>query len=326
MAIALVEQILTSDDKKHEEMLLQQLHKILIDTQTTPCTHSQQRKNSQVMAKHFKKLSRSLPPEMIVEGTCDDVFPEQLAQKRTSISVFFDYDSDMISQFLIWVFERKYGQSEKAGEVTINMECSYGNILSGINSETELKRLCDNFIVWFENHDHLSYYLLLGYRSSIRSSTSGPLVRKQILLSMFRWLRNLSHKCVVLPTKCFLVLQDIALLGLTDVWSSIRKETTSRFGLLLDLLMLEQMKELFQSLIDICHSGKCRWQEGKTWQSTEGAVRGIYKFLTSCKWVGGTSSAQKRDHEQQLTTTPSLLIRVGNFELTGRLRDFLVSK
>ena len=61
----------------------------------------------------------------------------------------------------------------------------------------------------------------------------------------------MSHKCVVLPSKCFTVLQDIALLGLTDVWSAIRKETTSRFGLLLDLLMLEQMKELFQSLIDV---------------------------------------------------------------------------
>ena len=185
---------------------------------------------------------------MIAEGINDEVFP---VITRTSISVFFDYDSDIIGQFLTWVFERKYGQSEKAGEATINLECSYGNIINGIKKETELKCLCEHFIVWFENHDHLSYYLLMGYRSSIRSASSAPLVRKQILLSMFRWLKNLSHKCVVLPSKCFTVLQDIALLGLTDVWSAIRKETTSRFGLLLDLLMLEQMKLLFHSLIDV---------------------------------------------------------------------------
>ena len=63
MAIALVEQILTSQSRKDEESLLNELHKILIETQSTTAaaatTASQKhRRNSEIMAKHCKQLGR----------------------------------------------------------------------------------------------------------------------------------------------------------------------------------------------------------------------------------------------------------------------------
>ncbi|EGD80684.1 hypothetical protein PTSG_01274 [Salpingoeca rosetta] len=72
-------------------------------------------------------------------------------------------------------------------------------------------------------------------------------------------------------------------LGLTDVWSAIRKAAALRVSDVLGVLTFEQTRQLFEALVSICS------REDASWQETEGAVQGITTIIRKFTWVHKTA-------------------------------------
>lgn len=302
MAVNLVNKLIEVDNNlKEDKKLLQELYDTLQDSSqgvnNVPCPDDKEK--TPVVVKNL--LSHSHSKDDVEAYFLGQFRRVSLSIPKTNISDFL-VDKDTVCQFVCIVFERHYGWTEKCSTGD-NLTDQIGNTTSCRN---ELNVLYEKWIVWLESHDYLSYYLLSGYKYAFESCRTLAIVRKQIVFSLFRWFKNLSGKYLILPDKCFKVLKGVVLHGLTDVWSAIRKDTASRLGLVLEFLSEEQLEDLFLSLIQICENEKGSWQRTETWQATEGAIRGIDKMLTSCKYIA-TSSVRKDDR----TSSPSVLIKIG---------------
>ena len=73
------------------------------------------------------------------------------------------------------------------------------------------------------------------------------------------------------------------MLGLTDVWSAIRKAAALRLTDVLSTLPFESTQHLYGTLVDMCQRDDALWQE------TEGAVQGITAILRKFTWVHKTT-------------------------------------
>ncbi|XP_047141548.1 uncharacterized protein LOC101237868 isoform X1 [Hydra vulgaris] len=235
---------------------------------------------------------------------------------KSSLSDLIGFDSVLNEKFFSWMFSRRYGWAENydTQEDKKSPESS-----KSTSYQQDLNIEIDKLLGWIEYHQHLSYYLLCGYKHVLVSNSTSPIVRKHLMLSLFRWLKNLSIKYVLVTEKCFVLLRDIIVIGLTDVWSVIRKDTSSRLAILLQIITLEQLKNLFTTLTEVCRNEKTKWQNEPNWQASDGAIKGIEKILSSCEWEAASNT-------KTVDSSSSVLIKIGRMyfdSLPSFMRDGL---
>ncbi|XP_066932018.1 uncharacterized protein [Clytia hemisphaerica] len=276
-ALGIVHRIL-NEEKTDDKELLTLLYNLIISQQKQPTTDDSSRVNQQEFHNRLEEIISSNKLEDFNNSSIHLI-------NKVNISNLLNYEVEIINRFLKWVYDRHYGWSEKLS----NSDQSQESYTLNPSYEQSVILVLENILAWIENHDHLSYNLLQAFKYTIITSQSLPIVRKQAILSFSRWIKNLSNKYVIVVWKCFLLLKEIILLGLTDVWSAIRKDTASKLNTMIDLLDEGMIENLFLSLTKIC-------DEDNSWQAIEGATRGIDKILSSCKVIHSAATKGKNDH------------------------------
>ena len=134
-------------------------------------------------------------------------------------------------------------------------------------------------------------------------TTSKPVVRKQTFDFVFDWLRHVVEQNADGPAARSarrLVntseLNGIMLMGLTDVWSVIRKLCAKKLHVLANLLALSQLDALFRALVDVAG---CK---DESWQRREGALLGITNIVRRFKWesVDKSTGSVVEDADREL--------------------------
>ncbi|KAK6184614.1 hypothetical protein SNE40_007053 [Patella caerulea] len=98
-----------------------------------------------------------------------------------------------------------------------------------------------------------------------------PVVRSQLAGHVMVWFSNAGSQ--INAPEIYMLIQDILLSAITDVWSTVRKSTCARLNTILQHLNHANLHSLYDQLIQIC------LEKSSPWQSVDGAILGITVIL-----------------------------------------------
>ena len=124
-------------------------------------------------------------------------------------------------------------------------------------------------------------------QSAIRAATPQPTVRRQLLSRVFEWLkRSAAADDAPWETPVWSGVMAVVLLGLTDVWSAIRKLSASRVFSLAGQTTPAQTRELYDALCSIATPDAAT----DSWRSLEGALLGMRAVIKRFRSVSSAVS------------------------------------
>lgn len=236
-------------------------------------------------------------------------------EKETSFDLFGDGNpypqntpesvcdtQECLDKFTCYLFDRRFGWSEtdtEDGRRVRRMSCTGATKSAGSSKQKAvLNTMLDCLIKWYMCQD-LNQSLLLALKYTIKQTASMPVVRNRAVIHMMDWCKsNTEQLC---DDTYFLVIHDLVLLSVTDVWSAIRNACAGRLGPVTANLSLQNVQRLFDSFIKIC-------EEDSTWQMKEGAIMGInailQRFLNSSSSKSPMSSPRTLDTDTQERLVP----------------------
>ena len=108
-----------------------------------------------------------------------------------------------------------------------------------------------------------------------------PLVRNYLYLHVFDWLKRQKGRSDEAFSSrfgaCFPILQELVLLGLTDVWSATRKSCAQRLSSMGPLLTNPQLGALFTAVLDRYRAAES--MDKDQWREKEGCLLGLTMLL-----------------------------------------------
>ncbi|XP_041455254.1 uncharacterized protein LOC121408020 isoform X2 [Lytechinus variegatus] len=216
------------------------------------------------------------------EEVFDDPFP------RTPPESIFPGQDDL-DQLTCYVFRRRYGWSEAA--TSIGKDDRVGvpaGVLEGSGVMTapqqknqvilknRLNELLDEFVRWYMAQP-IGKPLLHSFRYTLAQAGDKPVVRNQTVIHTMDWLKlHKSHDGI---HDNYSDIATLVMVGLTDIWSAIRKASVSRLPIILASLTVEEAENFFETLAKICQSKE------SSWQSIEGALMAINSLLRRFQWI-----------------------------------------
>jgi hypothetical protein len=125
---------------------------------------------------------------------------------------------------------------------------------------------------------------------AIRGAATQPTVRRKLLSSVFDWLKKNSRDACFAPLH-WSGVQSIVLLGLTDVWSAIRKLSASRLFSLAAKISPGQTFKLYDALCAIATPSAAPSSAAPdSWRSLEGALLGMRSVIKRFRSYSSASS------------------------------------
>ena len=82
-------------------------------------------------------------------------------------------------------------------------------------------------------------------------------------------------------------------LGVTDVWSQIRKNSSSKMSSVIDSMPEASVYRLFAEFLRICEDPNATWQE------TEGAILGMCVIIRKFHWDADSSTTAESPSSHQ---------------------------
>eukprot|EP00002_Diphylleia_rotans_P009508 TRINITY_DN1982_c0_g1_i1.p1 TRINITY_DN1982_c0_g1~~TRINITY_DN1982_c0_g1_i1.p1 ORF type:complete len:1148 (+),score=180.12 TRINITY_DN1982_c0_g1_i1:52-3495(+) len=143
---------------------------------------------------------------------------------------------------------------------------------------------CDQLLDWMTKQ-FLHRKVALAFESALKYA-SNPVVRSQTYEHFFRWLSSnliAFGDCIrQLETgEDFLIVKRIMVLGLTDVWSAIRKSCANKIYQIIHRFTFDQLEEITKSLYSISSADG----DDVTWQAKEGSLLGLLTIVRRFHWV-----------------------------------------
>ena len=182
-----------------------------------------------------------------------------------------------LSNFLYYVFERRFGWIETmtSSEHDEGLLDSSPSASAVAMTQKELVTHLDVFRRWLKRHQPYAP-LMAGYVEVFRRFSQLPLPRQAVLDHVWAWFKHCVDENNQRIDSSFLhELVELLYLGLTDVWSAIRKAAASRLSSL-SARHLELQDALL--LLDRLER-QLRDREMCSWQAVEGCVIGIGVIL-----------------------------------------------
>eukprot|EP00039_Didymoeca_costata_P030236 m.28520 g.28520 ORF g.28520 m.28520 type:complete len:1346 (+) comp8008_c0_seq1:235-4272(+) len=188
-------------------------------------------------------------------------------------------------------------------------------------SEVEVQKLVKLLGTWNKRFLNLPFSIhLLEYRKyAVSELHDRPRARKLCCEHTMQWLcRTLSPeeapRSLRGDPETLTMINGFLLVGLTDVWSAIRKSCAAFLSDLLSSYDVESMEPLFSLLTQTCCA------EGTTWQGQEGCLLGIANIVRKFRW----SRAANDNHT--IGTNESYLLKFGQGAPTSTLPPFIATQ
>ncbi|XP_076357944.1 uncharacterized protein LOC143250806 isoform X3 [Tachypleus tridentatus] len=177
-----------------------------------------------------------------------------------------------------------------------------GNLSSNLESkknlpEEEIKSLLEKVLQWISMQDLCSCWLWL-FNNSITIAMDLPAERREmnkvVHKNILQYFKN--RKQVKLCPSVLREIQDVLLLGLTDVWSAIRLQSRATLSITLDHLSVDESLQLYFELVKVCQNPDHKWQ------TLAGAVEAITVFLQKFQKAGKISVEEEKSTETSSDT------------------------
>ncbi|XP_030831113.1 uncharacterized protein LOC764251 isoform X2 [Strongylocentrotus purpuratus] len=231
-----------------------------------------------------------------------------------------------LDQFTCYVFRRRYGWSEAA--TSTGKDDVVGGYAEGLEGtgvmtapqqknqvilKSRLNELLDEFVRWYMAQA-VSKPLLHSFRHTLAQAADKPVVRNQTIIHSMDWLKL--HKSNDGIHDNYADIASLVMVGLTDIWSAIRKACVSRLPSILASLTVEEAEKFFETLAKICQNNE------SSWQSVEGALMAITSLLRRFQWI---SRQPVEPFFQGPVDKNKYFVKFGNEELSN-IPSFITSR
>jgi len=191
-------------------------------------------------------------------------------------------------QFSLYAFARRYGWSEN--EISNRGAAFSSQATSFTDEKRKLNDVLDGFIASFKLCA-LNETVLGALEFVCLASSTKHVVREQTFKHFFEMLkcnllsRNESTSEQGCPSS-FKLVKDLMLLGVTDVWSAVRKMCANKLYAVADMFDADQLAELFCDLVSMCSS------QEQPWRAKEGALLALNSIIKRFQWSDDSTTLQ----------------------------------